>query len=71
MFGSIDSNTGNTEINQMVEIARNCIPNVVQFPIEISQTDQEAVSYIVWVIIVIYGTWGERLLSIDQFEFII
>ena len=53
MLGSIDSNTGNTKVDKMAEVSRNCIPNVVQFPIEISQTDQEAVSYVVWITIVV------------------
>ena len=53
MLRSVDTNTGHTKIDKVVEITSHCIANVVQSSVQVRQTNQVAVSDVIGVSIVV------------------
>lgn len=70
MFGCVDSNTGNSDLNQMIKITSHSITDVIEFSVQISQANQVAVSHVTRVAVVVYIAWigGNKSNYFDRIE---
>ena len=57
MLGSINTNTSYTNLDEMIEISCNFFSDVVKSSVQISQSNEVAVTDVVWVTIVIDITY--------------
>lgn len=57
MLCGVDADAGHSDGAQMVEILGHFLSNVGQFAVEVSQTDQIAVSHVVRVPVVVHVTF--------------
>uniref|UniRef100_A0A1L8E7X4 Uncharacterized protein n=1 Tax=Haematobia irritans TaxID=7368 RepID=A0A1L8E7X4_HAEIR len=61
MFGSIHTKTGHTQRNQLIQEVDNTILNPGYALIQILQTDQFTIAYLIYIIVVINATAGMEI----------
>jgi hypothetical protein len=53
VFGCVNSNSSYSDLDELIEITGDFLTDVVQFPVQISQADQIAISHVGWVTVIV------------------